>query len=67
MLRYELERKMLSTATLAGAELPEAWHAGWPSAWGCVPSGATSEGCLQDIHWAVGHPSAISRPMPSAP
>jgi carboxypeptidase Taq len=52
MLRYELEKKLLS-GELAVRELPEAWNAGMEQRLGIRPAN-DSEGCLQDIHWAVG-------------
>ncbi len=53
MLRYELERKILD-GTLPIAELPEAWHGLVDQRLGLRATNDT-EGCLQDIHWAVGH------------
>ena len=53
MLRYELERKLLEGA-LPVADLPEAWNANLDQRLGLRP-GNDVEGCLQDIHWAVGH------------
>ena len=53
MLRYELERRILD-GTLPIAELPEAWHAIVDERLGLRATNDT-EGCLQDIHWAVGH------------
>jgi carboxypeptidase Taq len=53
MLRYELERKILEGA-LPVADLPEAWNAGMDQRLGIRPANDV-EGCLQDIHWAVGH------------
>ena len=52
MLRYELEKQMLS-GELAVKDLPEAWNAGMEQRLGIRPSN-DNEGCLQDIHWAVG-------------
>jgi carboxypeptidase Taq len=52
MLRYELEKQLLS-GELAVRNLPEAWNAGMEQRLGIRPSGDV-EGCLQDIHWAVG-------------
>ena len=52
LLRYELEKKLLS-GELAVRELPEAWNAGMEQRLEVRPSGA-AEGCLQDIHWALG-------------
>ena len=53
MLRYELEKKILEGA-LPVAELPEAWNTSLEERLGIRP-GNDVEGCLQDIHWAVGH------------
>jgi carboxypeptidase Taq len=53
MLRYELEKKILEGA-LPIAELPEAWNTSLEERLGIRPSNDV-EGCLQDIHWAVGH------------
>jgi carboxypeptidase Taq len=53
MLRYELEKKILEGA-LAVGELPQAWNASMEQRLGIRPS-TDFEGCLQDIHWAVGH------------
>jgi carboxypeptidase Taq len=52
MLRYELEKQML-TGELAVKDLPEAWNAGMEQRLGIRPANDL-EGCLQDIHWAVG-------------
>jgi carboxypeptidase Taq len=52
MLRYELEKQMLS-GELAVKDLPAAWNAGMEQRLGIKPSNDV-EGCLQDIHWAVG-------------
>jgi carboxypeptidase Taq len=52
MLRYELEKQML-TGELAVKDLPAAWNAGMEQRLGIRPSNDL-EGCLQDIHWAVG-------------
>ncbi|HEY2684309.1 MAG TPA: carboxypeptidase M32 [Steroidobacteraceae bacterium] len=53
MLRYELEKKMLE-GTLRVADLPEAWNEHLEQRLSVRPAN-DSEGCLQDIHWAVGH------------
>ena len=53
MLRYELEKKILDGA-LPVADLPEAWNANLEQRLGIRPANDV-EGCLQDIHWAVGH------------
>src|SRR5271170_2545975 len=52
LLRYELEKKLLS-GELAVRELPEAWSAGMAQRLEVQPAGA-ADGCLQDIHWALG-------------
>src|ERR1700730_17955186 len=52
MLRYELEKKLRS-GELAVRDLAEAWSAGMEQRLGIRPSNDV-EGCLQDIHWAVG-------------
>jgi len=52
MLRYELEKQLLS-GELAVRDLAEAWNAGMEQRLGIRPSNDV-EGCLQDIHWAVG-------------
>ncbi len=52
LLRYELEKKLLS-GELAVRELPEAWSAGMEQRLEVRPTGA-ADGCLQDIHWALG-------------
>ncbi len=52
LLRYELEKKLLS-GELAVRDLPDAWNAGMEQRIGIRP-GNDAEGCLQDIHWAVG-------------
>jgi carboxypeptidase Taq len=52
MLRYELEKQLLS-GELAVRDLPEAWNAGMEQRLGIRPANDI-EGCLQDIHWAIG-------------
>ena len=52
LLRYELEKKLLS-GELSVRELPEAWNTGMEQRLEVRPTGA-SDGCLQDIHWALG-------------
>jgi len=52
MLRYDLEKRLLS-GELAVRDLPGAWNAGMEQRLGIRPSN-DAEGCLQDIHWAVG-------------
>ena len=51
-LRYELERRLLS-GELPVHELPEAWNGLSADRLGLVPA-SDIEGCLQDIHWALG-------------
>jgi carboxypeptidase Taq len=53
MLRYELEKKILDGA-LPIADLPEAWNANLEQRLNIRPTNDV-DGCLQDIHWAVGH------------
>ncbi len=53
MLRYELEKKILE-GSLPVADLPEAWNANLEQRLNIRPVNDV-EGCLQDIHWAVGH------------
>jgi carboxypeptidase Taq len=53
MLRYELEKKILD-GVLPVADLPEAWNTAIEERLGIRPTNDV-EGCLQDIHWAVGH------------
>lgn len=52
MLRYELERKILS-GELPIRGIPEAWNDFMENRLSVRPTNDT-EGCLQDIHWAVG-------------
>src|SRR5580692_2093366 len=52
LLRYELEKKLLS-GELAVRELPAAWDAGMEQRLEVRPTGP-ADGCLQDIHWALG-------------
>lgn len=51
-MRYELERRLLS-GELAVKDLREAWNALSSDRLGLVPA-SDVEGCLQDIHWAIG-------------
>ena len=53
MLRYELEKKLLDGG-LPVADLPEAWNANLEQRLNIRPANDV-QGCLQDIHWAVGH------------
>ncbi|MBX3377641.1 MAG: carboxypeptidase M32 [Phycisphaeraceae bacterium] len=52
MIRFELERAMLSGA-LAPADLPGAWNEAYRRELGVEPRDVV-EGCLQDGHWAEG-------------
>ena len=52
LLRYELEKKLLA-GELAVRDLPAAWNAGMEQRLG-IRSASDVDGCLQDIHWAVG-------------
>jgi carboxypeptidase Taq len=52
LLRYELEKRLLS-GELAVRDLPAAWDEGMEQRLEVRPAGA-AEGCLQDIHWALG-------------
>jgi carboxypeptidase Taq len=52
MLRYDLEKRILS-GELAIRSIPEAWNSFMEQRLGARPTTDT-EGCLQDIHWAVG-------------
>jgi carboxypeptidase Taq len=52
MLRYEIENEMLK-GELKIKDLPEAWNARIQDRLGVRPSN-DAEGCLQDVHWAVG-------------
>jgi carboxypeptidase Taq len=52
LLRYELEKKLLS-GELAVRDVPDAWNAGMEQRLEVRATGA-ADGCLQDIHWALG-------------
>jgi carboxypeptidase Taq len=52
ILRFELE-KALFAGDLSLEEIPAAWNAKMQQSLGRTP-GDDSEGCLQDIHWAMG-------------
>ncbi|HEX9208558.1 MAG TPA: carboxypeptidase M32 [Steroidobacteraceae bacterium] len=52
MLRYELEKQIFE-GTLPVRDLPEAWRTAFERRLGLRPS-TDAEGCLQDVHWAVG-------------
>ena len=51
-MRYELERRLLS-GDLAVKDLRDAWNSLSSDRLGLVPANDV-EGCLQDIHWAIG-------------
>jgi carboxypeptidase Taq len=52
MLRYEIENEMLK-GELKIKDLPEAWNTRIQDRLGVRPAN-DAEGCLQDVHWAVG-------------
>jgi carboxypeptidase Taq len=52
LARYELEKRLMS-GELAVRDLPAAWNAEMEQRLGFRPEN-DREGCLQDIHWAVG-------------
>lgn len=52
MLRYELETEILS-GELKIKDVPQAWNARMADRLGVTPTN-DAEGCLQDVHWAVG-------------
>ncbi|NNF58584.1 MAG: carboxypeptidase M32 [Rhodothermaceae bacterium] len=52
LLRFEIERALIAE-TLAVADVPEAWNAKMEAYLGCTPA-SDADGCLQDIHWALG-------------
>jgi carboxypeptidase Taq len=52
MLRYELENEILN-GELKVKDLPEAWNSRIQDRLGVRPTN-DAEGCLQDVHWAVG-------------
>jgi carboxypeptidase Taq len=52
LIRYELEKEILD-GTLPVRDLPEAWREAFDRRLGVRPS-TDAEGCLQDVHWAVG-------------
>ncbi len=51
-LRYELEREILN-GELKIKDLPPAWNSRMQDRLGVKPAN-DAEGCLQDVHWAVG-------------
>ncbi len=52
MQRYEIEKQLLA-GKLAVRDLPEVWNSGMEQRFGVRPAG-TADGCLQDMHWALG-------------
>jgi carboxypeptidase Taq len=52
MLRYELEKQIFA-GELKVKDLPDAWNAGMEARLGVRPTN-DAEGCLQDVHWALG-------------
>ena len=52
LVRYELEKRLMS-GELAVRDLPEAWNSEMEQRLGFRPEN-DRDGCLQDIHWAVG-------------
>ena len=52
MLRYEIETEILS-GELKIRDMPEAWNTRMADRLGVKPTN-DAEGCLQDVHWAVG-------------
>src|SRR5262249_53135100 len=52
LLRYDLEKRLLS-GELKVRDLPDAWSAGMEQRLEVRPTGA-ADGCVQDIHWALG-------------
>ena len=52
LLRFDLERRMVN-GSLAVADIPAAWNEAFRELFGFTPRN-DREGCLQDIHWAMG-------------
>ncbi|HRD55628.1 MAG TPA: carboxypeptidase M32 [Parachlamydiaceae bacterium] len=52
VLRFELEKALIE-GSLKVRDLPEAWNAKMKELLGVTPK-TNAEGCLQDIHWAMG-------------
>lgn len=52
ILRFELERALIE-GSLKVKDVPEAWNAKMQELLGITPT-SDAEGCLQDIHWAMG-------------
>lgn len=51
-IRFELERAMIR-GDLNPCDLPGAWHESYHKTLGVTPP-SDAQGCLQDIHWAMG-------------
>jgi len=52
ILRFELEKGLIE-GSLNVRDIPEAWNAKMEEYLGIIPK-SNAEGCLQDIHWAMG-------------
>jgi carboxypeptidase Taq len=52
ILRFEMEKELIA-GHLSIREVPEVWNAKMTQLLGITPSN-DAEGCLQDIHWAMG-------------
>lgn len=52
ILRFELERDLIN-GKLSVRDIPEAWNSKMKEYLGIIPT-TNREGCLQDIHWAMG-------------
>jgi len=52
ILRFEIEKALIE-GSLKVRDLPDAWNAKMQSLLGITPRN-NAEGCLQDIHWAMG-------------
>lgn len=52
MLRFDIERRLLN-GELNVADVPTAWNERFEQLFGMQPD-SDSNGCLQDIHWAMG-------------
>lgn len=52
MVRYDLEKQIFD-GTMPVRDLPEAWRDAFDARLGLRPE-TDAEGCLQDVHWAIG-------------
>ncbi len=52
ILRFELEKALIE-GSLKVRDIPEAWNSKMKELLGITPE-TNSQGCLQDIHWAMG-------------